>query len=75
LEQRQSTLVRGGSLREDQDRTAVLRELKAPLLTLPGNHDILPQRLDTTLTAWREKVGDLLTVSAPLSIRTSCRLY
>jgi len=38
---------------------AVLKQLKVPVHFLPGNHDILPQRLDATLQAYRRKFGDL----------------
>ncbi len=38
---------------------AVLKKLKAPLHALPGNHDILPQRLKQTVSAYKKKFGPL----------------
>jgi hypothetical protein len=39
---------------------AVLRQLKAPLHILPGNHDILEKDLERTLQAYRQRVGPLV---------------
>lgn len=38
-----------------------LSRLKAPLVVLPGNHDILPQKRDETLAAYRTHFGPLAT--------------
>jgi len=39
---------------------AVLRRLKAPLHLLPGNHDILQNDLERTMTAYARRVGSLI---------------
>jgi predicted phosphodiesterase len=38
----------------------VLRQLRAPLHILPGNHDILEKDLERTLQAYRQRVGPLI---------------
>ncbi len=39
---------------------AVLRQLRAPLHILPGNHDIREEDLERTLQAYRQRVGPLV---------------
>ena len=39
---------------------AVLRQLKAPLHILPGNHDILERNLESTLQTYRQRIGPLV---------------
>lgn len=40
---------------------SVLQRLKAPIHYVPGNHDILPQKLQSTHKAYMEKFGGLIT--------------
>jgi 3',5'-cyclic AMP phosphodiesterase CpdA len=40
---------------------AVLKELKAPLHIVPGNHDITRKNRDATLAIYKQKYGKLLT--------------
>jgi len=43
-----------------EEGLAVLRGLKAPLHLLPGNHDILQNDLEKTMTAYTRRVGSLI---------------
>jgi 3',5'-cyclic AMP phosphodiesterase CpdA len=40
---------------------AVLNELKVPIHYVPGNHDILPEKLETTTLAYTKEFGPLVT--------------
>ena len=41
------------------EAAVVLGRLKVPLYVLPGNHDILVDKVDETVTAFRRRFGDL----------------
>jgi 3',5'-cyclic AMP phosphodiesterase CpdA len=52
-----------------EDAKAVLAALQVPLYVLPGNHDILADRVDETVAAYRRRFGDLGQVHEHRGVR------